>query len=147
MGTAKSTIWKAPTAGGLKCMTSSGVAKTMLGQLVGTKTENCPCSSCITPPDVSLVSNILDNGTYITTGYTPVSVGGSLALKCGVGYTANGSSFKCGYSTPYIGVYETPLPVCKPLVTTTTTEAPSTTTAPAGPTTAGPGPTTTLIMN
>merc|ERR1711998_387396 len=27
--TAKSTIWRAPSAGGLKCMTSSGVAKTM----------------------------------------------------------------------------------------------------------------------
>merc|ERR1712054_128905 len=41
--TAVKTIWKAPSAGGLKCMTSPGVAKTMMGQLVGTRTVDCPC--------------------------------------------------------------------------------------------------------
>merc|ERR550514_1415610 len=145
--TATSTIWRAPSAGGLKCMTSSGVAKTMLGQLVGTKTENCPCPTCPTPPDASLVANVLDNGTYVTTGYTPVSVGGSVALKCGLGYNSNGSSFSCVYSTPYMGVFATPYPECKPDVTTTTTEAPVTTAKPtvAGETTAGP--TTTRIVN
>jgi len=145
--TAKSTIWRAPSAGGLKCMTSSGVAKTMLGQLVGSKTENCPCPTCPTAPDASLVANVLDNGTYVTTGYTPVSVGGSVALKCGLGYNANGSSFSCVYSTPYMGVFATPYPECKPDVTTTTTEAPVTTAKPtvAGETTAGP--TTTRIVN
>merc|ERR1711959_833065 len=119
--TATSTIWRAPSAGGLKCMTSSGVAKTMLGQLVGTKTENCPCPTCPTPPDASLVANVLDNGTYVVTGYTPVSVGDSVALKCGLGYNSNGSSFSCVYSTPYMGVFATPYPECKPDVTTTTT--------------------------
>merc|ERR1711904_187718 len=144
--TAKSTIWRAPSAGGLKCMTSSGVAKTMLGQLVGSKTENCPCPTCPTAPDASLVANVLDNGTYVTTGYTPVSVGGSVALKCGLGYNANGSSFSCVYSTPYMGVFATPYPECKPDVTTTTTEAPVTT----AKTTVAPkveGPTTTRIVN
>merc|ERR1719420_2662598 len=63
--TATSTIWRAPSAGGLKCMTSAGVAKTMLGQLVGTKTEDCPCPTCPTPPDASLVANVLGNGTYV----------------------------------------------------------------------------------
>merc|ERR1711904_65339 len=138
------TIWRIPTAGGLKCMSATG-AMTMMGQTVATRTVNCPCPTCDTPPEGSLVANILDNGTYLSTGYTPVSVGGSLALKCGLGYTANGSSFSCVYSTPYMGVFDTPLPVCKPLVTTTTTEAPATTTAPAGPSTVGP--TTTLIKN
>merc|ERR1711985_63483 len=106
--TAVSTIWKAPSASGLKCMSSTGAAMTMLGQLVGSKTENCPCPTCPTAPDASLVANVLDNGTYVTTGYTPVSVGGSVALKCGLGYNANGSSFSCVYSTPYMGVFATP---------------------------------------
>merc|ERR1711959_738806 len=92
--TAVSTIWKAPSASGLKCMSSSG-SKTMLGQLVATRTENCPCPTCDTPPDGSMVTNILDGGSYLSAGYTPVSVGGALALKCGVGYTSNGSSFSC----------------------------------------------------
>merc|ERR1711904_565922 len=119
-----------------------------MGQLVATRTENCPCPTCDTPPDGSLVANILDNGTYLSAGYTPVSVGGSLALKCGVGYTSNGSTFSCVYSTPYAGVYGTPYPTCDPLITTTTT------TTTAAPTTAAPSttpytgaPTTTRIVN
>merc|ERR550537_1423315 len=107
------------------CM-SGTTAMTMMGQLVATRTENCPCPTCATAPDGSLVANILDGGSYLSTGYTPVSVGGSLALKCGVGYTANGSSFSCVYSTPYAGVFATPYPVCQPIVTTTTTAAPAT---------------------
>merc|ERR1711959_4313 len=128
--TAVSTIWRAPSASGLKCMSSSGVAMTMLGQTVDTRTENCPCPTCATAPDGSLVANILDGGSYLSTGYTPVSVGGSLALKCGIGYTANGSSFSCVYSTPYLGVFATPYPTCDPIITTTTTAAPATTAAP-----------------
>merc|ERR1711937_505137 len=127
--TAVSTIWKAPSASGLKCMSSTG-AMTMLGQTVATRTENCPCPTCATAPDGSLVANILE--ADLSTGYTPVSVGGSLALKCGVGYTANGSSFSCVYSTPYLGVFATPYPTCDPLITTTaapTTAAPATTAA------------------
>merc|ERR1712193_120096 len=68
--------------------------------------------------------------------------------KCGVGYTSNGSSFSCVYSTPYAGVYGTPYPTCDPLITTTTT------TTTAAPTTAAPSttpytgaPTTTRIIN
>merc|ERR1711904_396464 len=129
MGTAVSTIWRAPSASGLKCMSSSG-AMTMLGQTVDTRTENCPCPTCATPPDGSLVANILDGGSYLSTGYTPVSVGGTMELKCGIGYTANSSSFSCVYSTPYAGVFATPYPECAPLVTTTTTAAPATTAAP-----------------
>merc|ERR1711975_180877 len=125
--TAVSTIWKAPSASGLKCMSSSGVAMTMMGQTVDTRTENCPCPTCATAPDGSLVSNILDGGSYLSTGYTPVSVGGTMALKCGIGHTANGTSFSCVYSTPYAGVFATPYPECAPLVTTTTTAAPVTT--------------------
>merc|ERR1712224_1075338 len=53
-----------------------------------------------------------------------------LSLKCGIGYTANGSSFSCVYSTPYLGVFATPYPTCDPIITTTTTEAPATTAAP-----------------
>merc|ERR1719321_1141689 len=112
---------------------------TMLGQVVATRTENCPCPTCATPPDGTLVANIMDNGTYLSTGYTPVSVGGTMALKCGLGYTANGSSFSCAYSTPYAGVFATPYPECLPVVATTTTAAPATT---AAATT-----TTTLIKN
>merc|ERR1712054_483493 len=100
--TAVSTIWRAPSASGLKCMSSSGTAMTMMGQTVDTRTENCPCPTCATAPDGSLVSNILDGGSYLST-YTAVSVGGSLDLKCGIGYTSNGSSFSCVYSTPYLG--------------------------------------------
>merc|ERR1711977_779821 len=110
-----------------KCMSASG-AMTMLGQTVATRTENCPCPTCATAPDGSLVANILE--ADLSTGYTPVSVGGYLALKCGVGYTANGSSFSCVYSTPYLGVFATPYPTCDPIITTTTTEAPATTAAP-----------------
>merc|ERR1712070_179584 len=128
--TTVSTIWKAPSASGLKCMSSSGVAMTILGQTVDTRTENCPCPTCATAPDGSLVPNILDGGSYLSTGYTPVSVGGSLALKCGIGYTANASTFSCVYSTPYAGVFATPYPTCDPIITTTTTEAPATTAAP-----------------
>merc|ERR1711959_390336 len=145
--TATRTIWKVPSASGLKCMSATG-SMTMMGQLVATRTENCPCPTCDTPPDGSLVANILDNGTYLSAGYTPVSVGGSLALKCGVGYTSNGSTFSCVYSTPYAGVYGTPYPTCDPLITTTTT------TTTAAPTTAAPSttpytgaPTTTRIVN
>merc|ERR1719321_948838 len=108
---------------------------TMLGQVVATRTENCPCPTCATPPAGNLVANILDNGTYLSTGYTPVSVGGTIALKCGLGYTSNGSSFECVYSSPYDGVFKSPFPTCEPLVTTTTTAPPVTTAAPA--TTAG----------
>merc|ERR1712070_189692 len=129
--TAVSTIWKAPSASGLKCMSATG-AMTMMGQTVATRTENCPRPTCATAPDGSLVSNILDGGSYLSTGYTPVSVGGSIALKCGIGYTGNGSSFSCVYSTPYLGVFATPYPTCDPLITTTTiatTAAPLETTA------------------
>merc|ERR1712164_87999 len=62
--TAVSTIWKAPSASGLKCMSATG-SKTMMGQLVATRTENCPCPSCATAPDGSLVANILDGGSYL----------------------------------------------------------------------------------
>merc|ERR1711907_801271 len=95
--TAKSTIWKAPSASGLKCMSATG-AMTMLGQTVATRTENCPCPTCDAAPDGSLVANILDGGSYLTP-YTAVSVGDTLDLKCGIGYTANSSSFECVYST------------------------------------------------
>merc|ERR1712054_135294 len=118
--------WKTPSASGLKCMSATG-SVTMMGQLVATRTEDCPCPTCDTPPDGSLVANILDNGTYLSTGYTPVSVGGSLDLKCGIGYTSNGSSFSCVYSTPYLGVFATPSPECVPIITTTATAAPATT--------------------
>merc|ERR1711869_48893 len=122
-----STIWRAPSASGLKCMSTAGAAMTMLGQTVGTRTENCPCPTCATAPDGSLVANILDGGSYLSTGYTPVSVGGSLALKCGIGYTPGNSSFSCVYSTPYLGVFATPYPTCDPL--DPTTAAPLETTA------------------
>merc|ERR1719454_1159278 len=125
-------------------MSSSGAAMTMMGQTVATRTENCPCPTCATAPDGSLVANILDGGSYLSTGYTPVSVGGSVDLQCGIGYTANGSSFSCVYSTPYLGVFATPYPECAPIVTTTTTAAPATT---AAPTTTAGGPTTTRIEN
>merc|ERR1711959_887034 len=144
--TATKTVWRAPSAGGLKCMSASG-PKTMLGQVVATRTENCPCPTCDTAPDGSLVPYILDGGSYLTTGYTPESVGGSLALKCGIGYTANGSSFSCVYSTPYAGVFATPYPECAPEVTTTTTAAPATTAGPATTAYAVDGPTTTRIEN
>merc|ERR1712159_687514 len=141
--TAVSTIWRAPSASGLKCMSSSGVAMTMLGQTVDTRTENCPCPTCDAAPDGSLVANIKD--ADLATGYTPVSVGGSLALECGVGFTANNSSFSCVYSTPYFGVFATPYPECIPVVTTTSTAPPATTAAPA--TTAYVGPSTTRVEN
>merc|ERR1719214_46666 len=143
--TAVSTIWKAPSASGLKCMSSTGAAMTMMGQTVATRTENCPCPTCATAPDGSLVANILDGGSYLSTGYTPVSVGGSLALKCGIGYTANGSSFSCVYSTPYLGVFATPYPTCKPVITTTA--APTTAAAPATTAAVVDGPTTTRVEN
>merc|ERR1712139_512063 len=108
-------------------MTPLGATMTMLGQVVTSRTENCPCPTCATAPDGSLVANILSED--LSTGYTPVSVGGSLALQCGIGYTANGSSFSCVYSTPYAGVFATPYPTCEPDVTTTTTAAPATTAA------------------
>merc|ERR1719375_1605958 len=125
-------------------MTPTGVAKTMLGQVVDTRTENCPCPTCKTPPNGTLVANILDSGSYLSTGYTPVSVGGTMALKCGLGYGSNGSTFSCVYSTPYDGVFATPYPVCIPDVTTTTTAAPATT---AAPTTTPAAGTTTRIEN
>merc|ERR1711988_1951428 len=83
------TIWRIPSAGGLKCMSATG-AMTMMGQTVATRTENCPCPTCATPPDGSLVENILDGGSYLST-YTSVSVSGSVALKCALGYNSNGS--------------------------------------------------------
>merc|ERR1719235_1303781 len=119
---------------------------TMLGATTATRNEDCPCPTCATPPDGSLVANILDGGSYLSIGYTPVSVGGSVALKCGLGYTANGSSFSCVYSTPYSGVFATPLPECKPIITTTTTTAPPTTAGPATTAYVG-GPTTTRVEN
>merc|ERR1712078_623719 len=138
---------KAPSASGLKCMSATG-AMTMLGQIVATRTENCPCPTCATPPDGSLVANILDGGLYLNTSYTPVSVGGSLALNCGVGYTSNGSSFSCVFSSEYEGVFATPYPECKPLITTTSTAAPATTAAATTTAAAEPtGPTTTRIEN
>merc|ERR1719324_442730 len=78
--TTVSTIWRAPSASGLKCMSSGGSAMTILGQTVDTRTENCPCPTCATAPDGTLVANILDAGSYLST-YTPVSVGGSVELK------------------------------------------------------------------
>merc|ERR1712093_498978 len=102
-------------------MSATG-AMTMMGQTVATRTENCPCPTCATAPDGTLVTNILDGGSYLSTGYTPVSVGGSLELQCGIGYTANGSSFSCVYSTPYLGVFATPYPECLPIITTALVE-------------------------
>merc|ERR1719197_368714 len=67
-----------------------------------------------------------------------------MELKCGIGYTANSTSFSCVYSTPYAGVFATPFPECAPEVTTTTTAAPATTAAPE--TTAGAA-TTTRVEN
>merc|ERR1719301_297135 len=58
--TTVSTIWRAPSASGLKCMSSGGSAMTILGQTVDTRTENCPCPTCATAPDGTLVANILD---------------------------------------------------------------------------------------
>merc|ERR1712159_641242 len=151
--TATKTIWRAPSASGLKCM-SGTTAMTMMGQLVDTRTENCPCPTCATPPDGSLVANILDGGSYLSTGYTPVSVGGKLDLKCGIGFTSNGSSFSCVFSSEYAGVFATPYPTClqcadptcgEVVPTTTTTEGPVTTQAPAPAyptTTAATGPVT-----
>merc|ERR1719171_2520706 len=144
--TATRTIWKTPSASGLKCMSATG-SMTMMGQLVATRTENCPCPTCDTPPDGSLVANILDGGSYLNASYTAVSVGGSMALKCGIGYTGNGSSFSCVYSTPYAGVFATPYPTCEALVTTTTTTAAPTTAAPTTTAAAVSGPTTTRIEN
>merc|ERR1711871_635270 len=43
--TATRTIWKVPSASGLKCMSATG-SMTMMGQLVATRTENCPCHTC-----------------------------------------------------------------------------------------------------
>merc|ERR1711907_35655 len=143
--TAVSTIWKAPSYDGLKCTSELGVTMTMLGATTATRNEDCPCPTCATPPDGSLVADILDGGSYLSTGYTPVSVGGSLALKCGIGYTANSSSFSCVYSTPYLGVFATPYPTCDPIITTTTTEAPATTAAPLETTAAVYG--TTRVEN
>merc|ERR1711985_227210 len=142
--TSTRTIWRIPSAGGLKCMSASG-AMTMMGQTVSQRTENCPCPTCATPPNGTLVADILDGGAYLSTGYTPVSVGGSLALKCGVGFTANGSSFSCVYSTPYAGVFATPYPTCDPL--DPTTAAPTTAAAPATTAAVVDGPTTTRIEN
>jgi len=144
--TATRTIWRVPSASGLKCMSASG-SMTMMGQVVGTMTENCPCPTCDTPPDGSMVAYILDGGSYLNASYTPVSVGGSLELKCGIGYTGNGSSFSCVYSTPYAGVFATPYPTCEALVTTTTTTAAPTTAAPTTTGAAVSGPTTTRIEN
>merc|ERR1712159_612555 len=152
---ATKTIWRAPSASGTKCMSSTG-SMTMLGQIVATRTENCPCPTCATPPDGSLVANILDGGLYLNTSYTPVSVGGSLALNCGVGYTSNGSSFSCVFSSEYEGVFATPYPTClqcadptcgEVVPTTTTTAGPVTTKAPAPPpaTSAAAGPATENI--
>merc|ERR1711977_311686 len=128
-------------------MGSGTTAMTMMGQTVATRTENCPCPTCAAPPDGSLVANILDGGSYLSTGYTPVSVGGTLDLKCGLGFNSNGSSFSCVYSTPYAGVFATPYPTCEPLVTTTTTTAAPTTAAPTTTGAAVSGPTTTHIEN
>jgi len=117
-----------------------------MGQTVATRTENCPCPTCDTAPDGTLVENILDGGSYLSTGYTPVLVGGTMALKCGLGYTANGSSFSCVYHTPYAGVFATPYPVCLPEKTTTSTPAPKTTAGPSTTPYVGPA-TTTRIEN
>merc|ERR1719160_2401802 len=136
------TIWRAPSASGLKCMTPTSVAMTMLGQIVDTRTEACPCPKCATAPDGSMVANILNED--LSTGYAPIFVGQTKALECGAGFTANSSSFSCVYSTPYAGVFSTPYPVCVPLSTTTTTAAPATT---AAPTTAAAAVTTTRIEN
>merc|ERR1712139_83430 len=113
--TATKTIWRAPSASGLKCM-SGTTAMTMMGQLVATRTENCPCPTCDTPP-----ANL--------STFSPVFVGGTVDLECGVGFTANGSKYSCAYSTLYAGVFATPYPECLPLdpTTTTTTAAPATT--------------------
>merc|ERR1712225_232459 len=82
---------------------------------------------------------------YLSTGYTPVSVGGTLALQCGNGY-----SFSCVYSTPYAGVFATPYPTCDPDVTTTTTAAPATPApapAPVSSNVSTSAPTTTRVEN
>jgi hypothetical protein len=145
LGNSKSdkTIWRAPSASGLKCMTAAGVTMTMLGQIVhDDRTEACPCPKCAEAPDGSMVTNILSED--LSTGYTPIFVGQTMALSCATGYTANSSTFACVYSSPYAGVFLTPFPVCVPEVTTTTTAAPVTT---AAPKTTPSAVTTTRIEN
>merc|ERR1712139_79544 len=120
----------------------------MMGQTVATRTENCPCPTCDTAPNGTLVANILDGGAYLSTGYTPVSVGGTLDLKCGIGFNANGSSFSCVYSSEYAGAFSSTLPTCAPDAPTPappppTTEAPTTTVA----VTTEAGVSTTKIIN
>merc|ERR1711865_168006 len=92
---------------------------------------------------MGMVNNILDKGAYLAS-HTPVSVGSTVALSCGLGYVpdVNASTFNCVYSTPYNGVFGTPYPTCDPVITTTSTAAPATTAAatpkPGAATTAAP---------
>lgn len=92
------------------------VPKSMLGQEVATRVEQCDCPICAAPPVGSTIANILDAGAYLSEGYTPVLAGGETELKCGIGYRPN-ASFECEIKThypTYLADYKIYLPECLP---------------------------------
>merc|ERR1719482_800973 len=69
--TTVSTIWRAPSASGLKCMSSSGMALTMMGQTVDTRTENCPCPTCAPIVTTTTTAAPATTAAPVTTPYPP----------------------------------------------------------------------------
>jgi hypothetical protein len=106
------TVWKAPTASGAPCTSSSGVDARDLWSEVEISSEACSCPLCLAPPGGTLPTH-MTNETYVSM-YTLVSAAsGTAPLECAPGKLPNGS-FTCVVDTPYIGKFATPYPNCYP---------------------------------
>jgi hypothetical protein len=106
------TVWRAPTANGAPCTSSTGADFRDLWATVEMSSESCTCPLCLTPPAGTLPTHMA-NESYVS-AYTLLSAAmGTAPLECAPGKLPNGS-FTCVVDTQYIGKFHTPYPNCYP---------------------------------
>jgi hypothetical protein len=109
------TVWRAPSAGGKKCRSSGGDAKSNLLETVEVETQNCPCPHCLEAPPADADPNMI-NTSYVGK-YSLVSAdsdSNTRPLYCRAGKMPNASygAFMCIPETEFKGKFKTPYPRC-----------------------------------
>jgi len=120
VATSSRTVWKSPSAAGLKCLDTNNLAVSVIGDVVSDQSTSCPCPSCIYSVastmmgNASMPANMVDDGAYLSVDYAMISASmGTQELKCMEGYTKSGD-FTCVAASAYLGKWLTPHPVCQP---------------------------------
>lgn len=105
-------IWRPASAiGGRQCLDQNSMPKNVIGQNVGTSTEDCPCPWCITAPKDPLPTQMI-NITYVSM-YTVVSANvGTRPLLCRKGFVPT-DAFACLVEDKFIGRWRE-YPKCVP---------------------------------